>query len=170
MKLEYLYIVRPNEEFQRLLRSKLEQPRPVSEVVLLNLLTPEVWKRAEGDMSPLSTQHKKAQVKLMFLNSLKHQYRYYRRKPEAFKDSMEQFEQLFGTDLEISQASFDRYWTIERTNRSNVFEEEELYLRKDDLDDFITDGTPIIEKWIKFLIARMDLYGVDDINSSHGSD
>ena len=153
MKFDYFYVVNPKEEFKKLVISKLGQSHQVTRFLLM----PEIWKRPELDMSGLSTQQKKAQAKLMFLISLKDLFTY---DPnlEGITSSFtfESFRQIFGDDFDISLSTFDKHWTIERTNRTNNFIPMMHSLTKDELEEIVTGEMQELDEWIEDLKIRLE--------------
>lgn len=142
--LKFLYVITPNEKLKQLASSRLGSSHRATEYLSESV----VYERTENEMMHISTPDQKAQVKLLFLTDVKRMFN----SELLIEDSTplytsEQFEQVFGADFEVSQATFDRYWTIERTGQYVDYEEEIHYLTIDRVDEFVINDMPVLEKW-----------------------
>jgi hypothetical protein len=99
------------------------------------LVQTSVWIKAEGHRTTWKTEDREAQVKLLFLASLK-QY-----------SNIADFESLVGA-LTLSVRTFDKWWSIEKVDDEEIVEQVEKDLEPSVVEQLEQTGRPVVDTWI----------------------
>jgi hypothetical protein len=129
------FVIRPNGT----LKANLERCEcELGELLLQTTL----WTKTEGQRTVWSPEDRMAQVKLLFLASLKNEY-----------SSNPNFVRVLG-DLPLRVSRFDELWTIEEIEDEEVLEDVEKEIQPSVLEHLEETGRPAVDAWISDLRAK----------------
>lgn len=130
------YIIRPNE----FLQSKVAQcPSELGELVTQTAL----WTKSEGQRTIWKAEDRLAQVKLLFLASLKKDYL---DNPDLLR--------LVG-HLPLSVRTFDEFWSIEQVADEEVVDHILQELEPSLVEQLEETGRPLVDAWISDFRERI---------------
>jgi hypothetical protein len=128
------FVIRPSESLKT---ATAEWQSDLKEL----LLQTSLWTKTEGQRTTWKMEDTLAQVKLLFLGSLKDY------------TNITDFENLVGV-LSLSVRTFDRWWTIEEIDDEELVEEVEKVLEPSVAEHLEDTGRPAVDEWISDLRAK----------------